>query len=268
MGLDNLNLDNARQFKAFEDFVNENITDKAADLKSVILEQIKSMDPRSFKKVEKKEDKSTLDTQKPVSPEEAKINTPEDLASEEVKISSDKPNTEPNIIPSGPKTSLASDPYALKIIRDVLKRIDVQQNYELATSEKRGLKGTLTARYKVFQHGDRPQQIVSLQKTLIKAQEDIDALIKLYARAQVNPDEAKNAMARIFDGLESTMQDIEKQMEAAGHKKKGTSRMENVIKDLRDQFDELQTGLGLEVKKPVPKSPIEESTKKRSAKKE
>ncbi len=64
--------------------------------------------------------------------------------------------------------------------------------------------GDFTDSYFIIQvgpcSGDRPQQIVSLQKTIIKAQEDIDALIKLYARAQVNPDEAKNAMARIFDG--------------------------------------------------------------------
>ena len=263
-----LNLSKEGQFKMFEEFVNAKIADKAPDLKSVILEKMKSMDPRSFKEAEKKEVDSTLETGKPSSSIDDEKGTvsedvpeaPETLTTEEVKTPT------PYVTPNSPKTSLASDPYALKIIRDVLKRIDVQQNYELATREKRGLKGTLTARYKVFQHGDRPQQIVSLQKTIIKAQEDIDALIKLYARAQVNPDEAKNAMARIFDGLERTMQDIEEQMETSGHKKKGTSRMENVIKDLRVQFDELQTGLGLEVKKSAPK--IEESTKKRSSKNE
>ncbi len=148
--------------------------------------------------------------------------------------------------PTGPQKNLTQDETALKILKNILGSINIDQRYKQAGNKK-----SFVSQYLKAQHGDRPKQIEQLQGAINNAVVAFEQLIKLQNNLQKSQDplpadSAQKALANIFSDIENTIAKIEKQMEASGHKKKGTSRMENVISQLRDEMDKMKHAVGME----------------------
>ncbi|MGD9592877.1 MAG: hypothetical protein AB7V32_10190, partial [Candidatus Berkiella sp.] len=146
----------------------------------------------------------------------------------------------PYVAPSGPQKDISQEDTALKILKNIFKSIDIKDRYARAGGKK-----SFVSMYIKKQHKDRPKQIDDLQAAVAKATSAIEAL-------STNVDNSNNQqnLKAIFDDLDKTMKKIKADMQQAGHKFKGTSRMENVLKNLELETQKMRAAVGIEESKP------------------
>lgn len=140
--------------------------------------------------------------------------------------------------PSGPQKNLSHDDTALRVLKNILSGMNIEQRYNRAGSKK-----SFVSAYLKKQHGDRPKQIKYLQGEVKKA---ADALESLRNNATNLDKQDQNARLNdVFNDLENAIDTVNAQMKSAGHKFKGTSRMENVLLDLKVEISKMKQAVGL-----------------------
>ena len=155
-------------------------------------------------------------------------------------------NKAPYIPPSTPQKAIAHEDTAMRILKNILSSIDIKTRYERAGSKK-----SFISQYLKMHDSTRPEQIKMLGAATQNAAKELESLIKLKANLDksgepLTEDSLKERVNSIFSNVEGTINQIEKQMADAGHKKKGTSRMENVIDDLRKEILQMKDAVGME----------------------
>ncbi|MBN9288501.1 MAG: hypothetical protein J0H47_11290 [Gammaproteobacteria bacterium] len=118
-----------------------------------------------------------------------------------------------------------------------LASIDVEKRYYLATSQKRGIKGALTSRFQVFQDEKRPGQISSLQNSIKNAIDDMQRMKEsLLSNGTADSDAI---LENVLGSIERQFARIETEIRRDKGELKGTSRMENTIKTLREELSQI-----------------------------
>ncbi len=149
---------------------------------------------------------------------------------------------------TSPQKDLSGEDTALKILKNVINSIVIKDRYDRAGDKK-----SFISLYLKAQNKDRPVQIQFLQNAVQNAANEIALL-----RGELKYlDEAtrKERLNNIFNKVSTALDSVENEMQARGHKKKGTSRMENVIGNLRNEISTMKAAVGLEASKPKKASP-------------
>lgn len=259
MGLSELDFTKVLQFEAFENFVvNKKAVELAPDVKQVVIEQMKSIDPRIVKmaKTESESKQEMPPMPPPVSLPGAPIlfaQKPEDVAPilheshEIVSVLHEKKENAPDVkaeVTSPIQRSLFNDSGALGMVKNMLNNINIEDKYYHAIEKKAGLKGAFTSRFKSFQHADRAAQISSLQKALSEVVQNLNNLQKIVRASELPHDQAQIEFNKALEPLQKTIDDIQGKLDKAGHTKKGSSRMVNVVKDLKSQLENIKQQMG------------------------